>query len=179
MLSSWRTDITKTGTTVGRARRERRQSHRPGAGSNSRNMAVHWPVGQRFRALAKNCPRSDGPRERSMQPRLGTLPALSRPQGSNEHTDVRTPAALRAKAERKLRAGKVSEAMNLFGEIVDGYVPSLEQLGALAYWRTVSRRGWIMRTLAGESVRDDERCADGQCVARTTASATLRTYVWA
>jgi hypothetical protein len=48
--------------------------------------------------------------------------------------------ALLAKAERKLRAGKVSEAMNLFEEIVEGYVPSLEQLAALAYLRSMERR---------------------------------------
>jgi|KBSMisStandDraft_5_1062788.scaffolds.fasta_scaffold2151344_2 hypothetical protein len=48
--------------------------------------------------------------------------------------------ALLAKAERKLRTGNVSEAMNLFEEIVEGYVPSLEQLAALAYLRTIGRR---------------------------------------
>ena len=48
--------------------------------------------------------------------------------------------ALLAKAERKLRAGKVSEAMNLFEEIVEGYVPSLEHLAALAYLRTTQRK---------------------------------------
>ena len=49
---------------------------------------------------------------------------------------MRSARALLAKAERKLRAGKVSEAMNLFEEIVDGHVPSLEQLAALAYLRS-------------------------------------------
>ena len=53
---------------------------------------------------------------------------------------MRSPRALLAKAERKLRAGNVSEAMNLFEEIVDGYVPSLEQLSALAYLRSMHRR---------------------------------------
>ena len=48
--------------------------------------------------------------------------------------------ALLAKAERKLRAGKVSEAMNLFEEIVDGYMPSLERLAALAHLRTSERK---------------------------------------
>jgi len=47
---------------------------------------------------------------------------------------------LLAKAERRLKAGKVSEAMNLFEEIVRGYVPSLERLAALAYLRTAKRR---------------------------------------
>jgi hypothetical protein len=54
--------------------------------------------------------------------------------------EVGSPASLLAKAERKLRAGKVSEAMNLFEEIVDGHVPSLEQLAALAYLRTSQRK---------------------------------------
>ena len=53
---------------------------------------------------------------------------------------MRSPTALLAKAERKLRAGKVSEAMNLFEEIVEGYVQSLEQLAALAYLRSMDRR---------------------------------------
>ena len=57
-----------------------------------------------------------------------------------EHRDVRSPVALLAKAERKLRAGKVSEAMNLFEEIVESYVPSLERLAALAYLRTSERK---------------------------------------
>jgi hypothetical protein len=82
---------------------------------------------------------------RSQKPRfggvsfLGTLSAFLTAAKQTE-SDMRSPRALLAKAERKLRAGKVSEAINLFEEIVDGYVPSLEQLAALAYLRSSKRK---------------------------------------
>ena len=65
--------------------------------------------------------------------------------------------ALLAKAERKLRAGKVSEAMNLFEEIVEGYVPSLERLAALAYLRTSERKP---PKRARQLLRSNLRCTE-------------------
>jgi hypothetical protein len=59
---------------------------------------------------------------------------------ASEHRDVRSPRSLLAKAERKLRAGKILEAVKLFEEIVDGHGPSLEQLAALAYLRGSERK---------------------------------------
>ena len=71
---------------------------------------------------------------------------------------MRSPMALLAKAERKLRAGKVSEAMNLFEEIVDGgYIPSLERLAALAYLGTSERKP---PRRARQLVRSNLRCKE-------------------
>ena len=49
---------------------------------------------------------------------------------------MKSAISLLAKAERKLRAGKLAEALKLFEEIVDEHVPSLERLALLAYLRT-------------------------------------------
>jgi hypothetical protein len=51
-----------------------------------------------------------------------------------------SPIGLLAKAERKLRAGKVTEALDLFEQIIDGHVPSVERLAAVAYLRRSERR---------------------------------------
>ena len=71
----------------------------------------------------------------------------------SEHTDVGSPASLLAKAERKLRAGKVTEALTLFEEIVDGYV----RLAALAYLRTSERKP---PRRARQLVRSNLRCKE-------------------
>ena len=82
------------------------------------------------------------PRFRGVSFPAGMPPAFASSQGpkKKQQRDMPSPIALLAKAERKLRAGRISEAMNLFEEIVNEHVPSLERLAALAYLRRNARK---------------------------------------
>jgi hypothetical protein len=73
---------------------------------------------------------------------------------------VKSAISLLARAERKLRARKLSEAWSLFEEIIDGHVPPLERLAALAYLRTSRRKpprraqwSWSNRNVAASKIR--------------------------